>query len=163
MPAIKNLIFDLGGVLINIDYRKPIEAFQQLGVNVTAEWYAKKTQNKLFDDFETGAISPAEFREEIRKFSGKQLTDDQIDRAWNSILLDFPAQRMELLYELKKTHRLFLLSNTNAIHIPEFYQILIRTFGKNPFPEIFEHCYYSHEMGLRKPHAEIFIRVLKNH
>ncbi|MFI5202938.1 MAG: HAD family hydrolase [Flavobacteriales bacterium] len=163
MKNIKTIIFDLGGVLINVEYMAPIRAFQKLGVEVNESWYAKATQNALFDDFEKGKISPVDFRNEIRKISGVNLTDDNIDSAWNSILLDFPKERMELLLNLKKKYRLFLLSNTNAIHIREFYNILERTFGKNPFPEIFDHCYYSHEMGLRKPDAEIFERVLKNH
>lgn len=163
MQGIKNIILDLGGVLINVDYRAPIRAFQSLGIAAEETLYSKKAQHVLFDEFETGRISPAQFRDRIRSFAHKNITDQEIDDAWNSILLDVPQQRLDLLYRLKNHYRLFLLSNTNAIHIPEFYTILNRAFGKNPFSEIFEHCYYSYEMGMRKPDTEIFTTVLRNH
>ncbi|HRE96809.1 MAG TPA: HAD family phosphatase, partial [Flavobacteriales bacterium] len=88
-----------------------------LGVEVL---YSQKDQGKLFDDLETGKISSADFRNEVRKLSSDALSDQQIDKAWNSILLDLPENRVELLYKLKQKFPLYLLSNTNEIHAQSF-------------------------------------------
>jgi glucose-1-phosphatase len=151
------LILDLGGVLLNIDYQKPIDSFKALGVNVL---YSKKEQSKLFDDLETGKISPAEFRDDVRKLSGLPLSDQQIDDAWNSILLDLPENRVELLYQLKEKYPLFLLSNTNEIHAQSFTETVVREYGHNVFEGVFSGVYYSHRIGKRKPNADAFLHVL---
>jgi putative hydrolase of the HAD superfamily len=90
------------------------------------------------------------------------MNDETIDRAWNSLLLDFPDDRKHFLYELAKKYRLFLLSNTNEIHIRCFENILKRDHGKNFLPEVFEKTYYSSRLGMRKPDTEIFDFVLKD-
>lgn len=161
MNSIKNIIFDLGGVLLRIDYDRPIEEFRKLGLPVDESFYSKKKQSPLFDDLEMGKISVEDFRNEVRKKTNRPLTDEEIDQAWNSILLDYPKERMEMLYELKNHYRLFMLSNTNAIHLPAFYNILQNDYDKNIFAEVFERCYFSHEIGMRKPHADIFNLVLQ--
>lgn len=158
---VKNIIFDLGGVLLNVDYEAPVKAFAQLGVTEFESLYSQAHQARIFDALETGELSPDGFRQYIREKSGLPLTDAQIDGAWNSILLDFPADRAELLYALKDKYRLFLLSNTNNIHITAFEKILEDTFGKNIFSEVFERYYYSSSLGMRKPDVAVFEKVIQ--
>lgn len=158
---IKNIIFDLGGVLLNVDYLAPVREFEKLGITGFEDMYSKAQQSNLFNNLETGKIPPAEFRDAIREISEQPLTDAQIDHAWNSILLDLPQERVDFLYALRKKYRLFLLSNTNAIHIKSFEQTLKKQFGKNIFDEIFEHHYYSSDLGLRKPDTAIFEKVMQ--
>jgi FMN phosphatase YigB (HAD superfamily) len=160
--SIKNIIFDFGGVFINLDFSATIRAFKAAGIDNFDELYAKAKQDSLFDDFEVGKISAAEFRDHIRKFSEKFVSDEVIDHAWNSLLLDFPNERKEWLFRLKNKYRLFLLSNTNEIHVNAFEKILERDHGKNFLPDIFEKLYYSNRLGMRKPHAEIFSHVIKD-
>lgn len=161
--TIKNIIFDLGGVLLNIDYDAPVRKFKELGIPDFQKMYSQAQQSNLFDDFETGKISNEKFRDAIRDFAGIALSDAQIDQAWNSILLDMPVERIEFLRSLKKDFRLFMLSNTNAIHIRSFEADLIKVFGHNVFEEIFEKVHYSSELGMRKPHQETFEKVLGLH
>lgn len=158
---IKNIIFDLGGVLLNVDYDAPVRAFTRLGVQGFDQLYAQAHQSDLFDQLETGKISPDGFRDKIREYCHCKLTNQEIDEAWNSILLDFPRDRYEFLLALKKQYRLFLLSNTNAIHISCFEEDLRKKYGKNIFNEVFEHCYYSSDLGMRKPHPETFEKVIQ--
>jgi putative hydrolase of the HAD superfamily len=157
---IHHIIFDLGGVLLNIDYQKPVEAFRALGVDLQ---YSQKEQTKLFDDLETGKISPAIFREEVRRLSGQNLSDNDIDRAWNSILLDLPEHRVAFLHQLKSKYPLFLLSNTNEIHIAQFEEDLVREYGHPVFEDVFQTIYYSSRIGKRKPNADAFLHVLNDH
>lgn len=159
--TIKNIVLDLGGVLLPIDYSAPVRAFEQLGIQKFNEFYSQAQQSHLFDDFETGKISADEFRNEIRKVSGLHLNDDIIDQAWNSILLRFPPERKRLLEDLSKNYRIFLLSNTNEIHIKQFEEEMITSFGDNFFYSVFEKVYYSSRIGLRKPHREVFDFVLQ--
>ena len=158
--SIRNIIFDLGGVLLNIDYNLCVEAFRKLGLNDFESLYSKAKQSTLFDDFEKGSLSAADFRDTMRKFLKPGITDEQIDRAWNAMLLDFPEERGDLLLRLKNDHRLFLLSNTNEIHIKEVSAILKRSFGVPDLSRVFEKEYFSHRVKLRKPHREIFKFVL---
>ncbi|WP_223284650.1 HAD family hydrolase [Hymenobacter qilianensis] len=158
-----NLLFDFGGVLINIDYQRPIEAMRRLtSVGSTIE-YNQKNQSELFDLLETGRITPAEFRDGLR--SGYQLTatDEELDAAWNSILLDVPADRLALLAELhKQGHQMALLSNTNVIHIEEVNRRLKVTYGfEHGIADVLDRVFYSQEVGLRKPGPEIFEHVLR--
>lgn len=159
---IKNIIFDFGGVFINLDFNAIVRSFKAAGFGHFEEHYAKAKQDLLFDDFEVGKISPEQFRDRIRQFSKTPMSDETIDKAWNSLLLDFPNDRKEWLFELKNKYRLFLLSNTNEIHVRCFEKILERDHGKNFLPDVFERIYYSNRLGMRKPHAEIFDHVLKD-
>lgn len=158
---IKNIIFDLGGVLLNIDYNLCVEAFRKLGIKKFDSLYSKAKQNDLFDHFEEGKISSPDFRNKMRKFLKPNISDQQIDDAWNAMLLDFPQERLEILFSLKKNHKIFLLSNTNEIHIKKFSEILKRSFGWQNLSSVFEKEYFSHQIKMRKPHREIFELVLK--
>ncbi|MFC5271986.1 HAD family hydrolase [Adhaeribacter terreus] len=162
IPAtIKNIIFDLGGVIINIDYQKTIDAFKKLSkANATIE-FNQQAQSALFDELETGRISNEAFREKVREYYQLDATDEQIDDAWNALLLDIPAERIALLRKLHKNHKLFLLSNTNAIHLIAFNKIVQDNHDMPALDELFDKCYYSHLVDDRKPNASIFERILQ--
>ncbi|TAL58602.1 MAG: HAD family phosphatase [Bacteroidetes bacterium] len=156
---IKNIIFDFGGVILNIDYKLTENAFAKLGLVDFSTIYSQTTQKDLFDKLETGRISPSEFREDIRKFIGVA-SDEEIDNAWNAMLLDLPEERVSLLDEVRKTHRIFLLSNTNEIHYTAFSAYMQDKFKRNIFSDVFEKAYVSHKVKMRKPDAAIFEFVL---
>lgn len=163
-PGIKNIIFDLGGVILNIDYIRTINIFKEYGINNFDEIYNQARQTKLFDKLDKGEITPADFRNEVRKLNpATHLTDEQIDQAWNAMLLDMPVERLDVLLALKSHYRTFLLSNTNEIHVPEFSGIVKKTIDKNDLSDFFEKAYYSNEMGMRKPNTDIYQFVLDKH
>jgi len=159
---IKNIIFDLGGVILDIDYHLTRDAFIELGIKNFDELYSQKKQDHLFDHFETGLINEQRFYNEIRKASATNLTDTQIEGAWNALLQTIPQKRILWLEELKKKYRIFLLSNTNAIHIRAFTKYLHNSYGDDMLKEHFEKTYYSSEIGMRKPNADIFEFVLND-
>ena len=156
----KNIIFDFGGVIIRIDYHRIAATFKNFGVLNFDQLYSQLHQTSLFDDFEKGLISPQHFRDQLREISGIGLKDDQIDEGWNAILIDLPKENIDVLKRLKPSHRLFLLSNTNAIHEKAFTEIMFRDFGKNVLEENFEKIYFSHHIHMRKPDLEIFGKVM---
>jgi glucose-1-phosphatase len=161
LPGIKNIIFDLGGIIINIYYNKTIEAFKQLGFENFDTIYTQIAQTRVFDMLETGKIPPLGFRMELRKYKN-HLSDEIIDQAWNAMIGEMSVKTFNLLKEVRKNYRTFLLSNTNQIHIDYFNQYLYQKFNFNPLDEMFEHAYFSHEIGERKPTAEAFKYVLKD-
>jgi putative hydrolase of the HAD superfamily len=157
---VKNIIFDLGGVIIDIDYNLAAAAFKKLGIVDFDNFYSKAKQSSLFDDFEKGLISNAEFRDTLRQFLPPVISDQQIDDAWNAMLIGIPSHRVDFLKEVAKHYRIFLLSNTNRIHIEAFSQYNDEKFGMGYFESIFEYCYFSSDIAMRKPDAEIFEFVL---
>jgi putative hydrolase of the HAD superfamily len=161
MPQYKNIIFDFGGVIIRIDYNRIPQAFSRFGLTDFDLIYSKLHQSPLFDEFEKGMISTDQFRERIREISGVKVTDDQIDEAWNAILIDIPEENVDALRVLKKNYRLFLLSNTNEIHEKAFTEIMMRDYRANVLEEVFEKIYFSHRINMRKPDEEIFKKVLQ--
>jgi putative hydrolase of the HAD superfamily len=158
--SIKNIIFDFGGVILNIDYKLTENAFLKLGLTDFDKIYSQSTQKELFDVFEKGLISPEEFRKELRKYI-RSASDEQIDIAWNAMLLDLPAERVTLLDKLKKKHRIFLLSNTNEIHFTSFSSYMKEKFSRDIFSDVFEKAYASHRVHMRKPDSEIFELVVQ--
>lgn len=161
--AIKNIIFDLGGVIINIDYDAPGRELAKFGFDGFNEMFSQKAQTELFDDLETGNADQSDFRAWIRANSETELTDEQIDHAWWAILLDFPPQRLEALLDYKTKYRTFLLSNTTAHHVVRFHEILKQEFGQPTLEGYFEHVHYSNELGMRKPHPETFTHLCNLH
>lgn len=156
----KNIIFDLGGVLLNIDYSLVTKAFLALGLTDFDKLYSKAHQTKLFDLYEKGQISSEAFRNHVKTCFSIPIDDETIDKAWNAMLLDLPPERLHLLQQLKTKHRIFLLSNTNDIHIQYINNYLKETFGIADLSGYFEKVYLSYEVGMRKPDAEIFELVL---
>jgi glucose-1-phosphatase len=157
---IKNIIFDLGGVILNIDYHLTIDAFKNLGFENFDSVFTQKKQTGIFDQLDKGLISPEKFRDGVRELSGKPFTNQQIDDAWNAMLLDFPIHRLELLKMVHNQYKTYLLSNTNQIHIEVYNQILEKTFGVKDLSPFFEKEYYSHIIHMRKPHAEVYQLIL---
>jgi putative hydrolase of the HAD superfamily len=157
---IKNIIFDLGVVLLDIDFQKTMTAFKNLGISNIDEIFSGYTQSGFFDEFEKGLISPTEFREEIRKFLYAQVSDEQIDAAWNAMILEFPIDRINFVIGCRNNYRTFLLSNTNAIHFPIYNKLINNNFKINDLSDLFEKAYYSYRLDLRKPDKEIFELVI---
>ncbi|NHB68950.1 HAD family hydrolase [Perlabentimonas gracilis] len=158
---IKNIIFDLGGVILNIDYHLTIDAYKNLGITDFDSMFTQAQQVGLFDQLDKGLVTPAQFRDGIRQISNPALTDKQIDDAWNAMLLDFPPQRLDVLEKVKPHYSTFLLSNTNAIHIEEYNKVLHKTFGVDNLSVYFDKEYYSHLIHMRKPDAEAFEIILR--
>jgi putative hydrolase of the HAD superfamily len=162
MSNTKNILLDLGAVLLNIDVNKLKPAFESLGVKDFNLIQQQLTEANLFDDLETGKISPDAFCETIRTASNLPLKDADIITAWNTLLLDFREDTMHFLTQLRKNYKLYLLSNTNAIHLEQFYKQLQNQLGKSSLDFYFDKLYYSHLVGLRKPDAAIYHFVLKD-
>ncbi|MEA3317089.1 MAG: HAD family phosphatase [Bacteroidota bacterium] len=156
---IKNIIFDLGGVILNIDPQKSIEAMKKLGFIKFEESYTLAKQNDLFDNLEKGFITDADFRLKIKENLPKEVSDKQINEAWGMMLLNFPQERIELLKKLKAKYRIFLLSNTNLIHYKIYDKEIYRNYSIH-LSDLFEKAYYSHEIGMRKPDTNFFNHVL---
>lgn len=157
------LLLDLGGVLIDVDYHAAARTFHALGFEDFHTLYSKAQQDHLFDGFETGELSPDEFRTRIRQLFRPDITDREIDTCWNAMLGSVPQARLDLVARLKERYQVLLLSNTNAIHVPAFEAIIARENGIADFRALFHGAYYSCEMRLRKPHAEAFHHVLNAH
>jgi len=155
--GIRNIIFDLGGVILNIDYHQTEQAFNRLGIRNFNEQYSQFHANSFFKDFEKGKIDPLSFISQLKTFA-PGIAESDIINAWNAMLLDFPSGRIGFLQKLKSRYRIFLLSNTNAIHHQAFQKMKLDVAGK--LDSCFEKVYYSHETGLRKPDKEIFELVL---
>ncbi|AWO01428.1 hypothetical protein DLD77_06845 [Chitinophaga alhagiae] len=164
MQGIKNIIFDLGGVLLNINYQLTNKAFTDLGVKNFTELYSQFHANALFEDLETGRVSDEDFIEQLRPHIPGEVTSQQIIDAWNAMLLDFPLARLQLLQQLRLHCNLYLLSNTNAIHLREVNKILERSRGIPSLGAFFDKSYYSHLIGFRKPEKEAYQVILdENH
>jgi glucose-1-phosphatase len=163
MNAVKNILFDLGAVLINIDFEKTADAFRQLGIDRFEEQFSQLSASTLFEDLETGKISNEDFYKAMRRqVPEMNLSDASIQLAWNAILQDFRKESMQLLKQLKQRYRLFLLSNTNAIHLVEVNNILNQQVNVENLDHYFERAYYSHLIGLRKPTSAAFNFVLED-
>jgi len=155
---IKNIIFDIGGVIINLNYLKTLEAIQALGAsNLDKSIY----ETPLFTDYEQGLISSAEFRDGVRQTLKIHATDKQLDEAWNAMLLDLPSDRLELIRRLSTKYRTFILSNTNEIHKTAFELQIQQVSPFKSLDEITEKAYYSHQVHDRKPNPSIFKMILE--
>ncbi len=159
MKGIKNIIFDLGGVLLNIDLKRTEDALRELGIEDLSVYLTQHHISAFFKEYEMGKIDDAAFIQSIRSLSPKPLTDEQVVNAWNALLLDFPEERIELLRKLKERYRLFLLSNTNLIHYRRFQEQIHAQTGMF-LEDFFEKTYYSHEVGMSKPDVDIFNLVI---
>ena len=161
MQKIKNIILDYGNVIFMIDFLKSQQAFTQLGISNVDEIFAHSGQIKIFDDFDKGYISSDEFRNGIRKLTHNlALTDQEINTAWNALLIGVPEGKHEILLDLKAKYRTFLLSNNNAIHYDFCMKHIQQKYGVEDNTVFFEKTYYSHLMGMRKPNEDIFEYVI---
>lgn len=156
---IKNILFDLGGVLYHIDYSLTKKAFESLGVDNFDAHFSQKQQSEVFDRLETGKLSPSAFLESM-KINLPKANKNSILSAWNAMLLGFPKDHFDFLKELSKTYRIYLLSNTNSIHIQKIDKEIKSKFGVESIKSLFNKTYLSHEIGRRKPNRETFEWVL---
>ena len=159
MKNAKAIIFDLGGVILNIDYKLTIAEFEKLGVKNADSFYSKKVQDPIFDKLEAGAISPKEFLEQLQK-ECDNASIELVENAWNAMLLDLPQSRLNYIKTLKNNYQIFLLSNTNAIHIRAFKNKIGEEKWK-AFSSVFDKMYLSHEIRFRKPDKEAFQIILE--
>lgn len=153
------IIFDLGGVLINLDYQLTSKAFIDLGLTDFDATYSQLQQTDLFDRFETGAISSFHFINRLLDQLPQGTSGNTVVHAWNAMILDFPEDRLTWLLEIKKRFRIFLLSNTNTLHMEKVRRSLESAVGHQRLEDYFETVYLSCEMGMRKPDPAIFSRV----
>ncbi len=159
---LKNILFDMGNVLFSIDYKKTEDAFEALGYNNFSEMYSQFTADDLFEKLETGKISTEDFYKTLIAAHTDKIEEDQITAAWNGMLLHWRMESLEFLKVLAKNYNLYLLSNTNEIHLAAVNNLLQEENGKNSIDDLFTKAYYSHIINLRKPNADIFEFIAKD-
>lgn len=161
MQGINNIIFDLGGVILNLDNQLTEDAFVSMGAKPFRDYFGHGHAASFFRDYEVGRISDRQFIDSIKEMTGLSLSDEEVIKAWNALLLDFPAERIQLLKELGKRYRVFLFSNTNALHLTALRKIYRDSFGTEELDDHFERTYYSHVLGMRKPDKSSYEHILE--
>lgn len=160
--VIKAIIFDLGGVLLDLDFQASIDAFRQLGYTRFDDSYAGFQRNELFRAFETGRMGVDGFRKHVRSEIGKELSVQEIDQAWCRMLKSFPQEKVDLVQECRRYGPVYLFSNTNPIHSDYFNKRMINENGvPGGLPAIFDKIFYSHLIGAAKPDREAYRHVTK--
>lgn len=160
VSAIRNIIFDLGGVILNINTQLTLDALKRLGWKIASEENIISEIRDVFVELEKGLIPTPYFRDYVRRLTGSAADDEEIDNAWAAMILDIPSDWVNYLQKLRSRYRLFLLSNTNEIHIAKFHREFEQYYGY-PFSSLFERVHYSCTMGKRKPDPAIFLQVLE--
>jgi glucose-1-phosphatase len=160
MVEIKNIIFDLGGVIMDIDVKQTMNAFSALGLKNIHEYFGHGFAASFFSDHEAGKISDDAFLSEIKKLLNSEVRQDDLIDAWNALLLKFPPERIALLKEIRSKYRLFLYSNTNAIHYKKFSEIYRHSFH-GELEDLFEKAYFSHDLGHRKPDLGGYQQIIR--
>ncbi|KAG0301976.1 hypothetical protein BGZ98_007892 [Dissophora globulifera] len=157
--TIKNLLFDLGNVLVEVDPNRSAVEFQKLGTT-----NFKLPPGDDFNDFETGKISPQCFRTIVRASMSlsSHVTDAQFDVAWGAPLLKFACGRLELIQQLRKDYKVYVLSNSDHILTESMNKICFRDYKKDSLDPFFEKVFYSHEIGYKKPDEEAFEHVIED-
>lgn len=161
-PGIKNIIFDLGGVLLNIDYQRTSEAFKDLGFVAFDNMYGQYRADELFEKLETGAISKEDFYTVLQGVAASPIEEEKLGQAWNAMLLDFREGSLQYLKKLSGQYNLYLLSNTNSIHLEAFEKVFEKQFGTGSLDEYFTKAYYSNRIGRRKPNPDIYAFILED-
>jgi epoxide hydrolase-like predicted phosphatase len=159
---IKNIIFDWGGVITDLDFEESNKAFKKYGLNNFIEQYNLQVQKDIYLKLETGIIEPGEFRSELRRLIPDPISDDELDQCWSALLCDIPEDRWNLLKQVKKNYKTFLLSNTNKIHVKSYFRRIFEKYGKDGYTHLFEKTYFSYNLKMRKPDIEIFQHVLRD-
>ena len=159
MKEKKVLLFDLGGVLIDVDYHKTITAFSQLGVAHPSELYNQFGQNQLFDQYEKGEVSSDYFIQQLKPLTNEGVSEAQVIEAWNAMIGAFPIEKLDFITLLSKQYKCFLLSNTNEIHL-EKVVVNLKDTPYEKLDDLFVKCFYSHLIGKRKPDVDTFNWVI---
>ncbi|MEQ8414061.1 MAG: HAD family phosphatase [Imperialibacter sp.] len=160
LSGIKHLIFDLGGVIIDLNPEATYTSMERLTGRPIDQWLSGLHESQLFTDYEQGFLSDSEFRDSVRQIAAVSLTDTEINKAWNAMLGAIPRRRIDKVVELGKTYQTFVLSNTNGIHVSAFNETLQLSTGKPTLDHFFNKVYFSHVMKMRKPETEIYQTVL---
>ncbi|TDQ18599.1 putative hydrolase of the HAD superfamily [Algoriphagus boseongensis] len=160
VPDADFVIFDLGNVIIDIDYHRSLNLIKSLVSNQLHDRVDQFYLTDFHKAYEKGKISSENFRNQVRNYFEQNWSDQKVDELWNSLLGKIPPQRLDLVKKLKEKYRLGILSNTNEIHIDAVNQMLVEDFSVRNFNELFDHVFYSHEMGLAKPSTEIYSTML---
>jgi putative hydrolase of the HAD superfamily len=161
LSSTKNIIFDLGNVLLNLDFDASIRAFQKLGLDDKVVDKKMAYSDPIFYELETGKISAEKFRKRVREIlNNPEATDQQIDDAWTAMILDIPAKRVRTVEQLRKNFNVYLFSNTNEIHINKLHRQFKEQHGIE-FPSLFVKDYYSHEIHERKPDLSSYEKVIE--
>ncbi len=160
---IKNIIFDFGGVILDIDPELTINEFIKLGVSDFDRLLTPEFTEEIIGKFERGILTPEVFRAKLKSFLDIDITDQQLDDAWNSLLYDIPAERIEIIEQVKKNYQILLLSNSNEIHYDLYVRDLQLRFGYREFDELFHKAYFSFDLHLLKPNPDIYEFVINQH
>ena len=157
---IKNIIFDLGGVVLDIDESIVYKELEKLGFK-TSELAHSKEFIDLMSKFDTGIYTAPTFRKKTKALLGiEKMTDKRFDAIWNAMLLDIPRERIEAIEQVKKHYKIFLMSNTNEIHYDLYVRDLQLRFGYNEFDALFNKSYFSFDIHLEKPDPRFFELIL---
>ena len=157
---IKNIIFDLGGVILDIDETIVYKELEKLGIK-TSELARSKEFIDIMSKFDTGIYTAPTFRKKTKALLGLgKMTDKRFDAIWNAMLLDIPRERVEAIEKIKKHYKIFLMSNTNVIHYDLYIRDLQLRFGYNEFDELFHKSYFSFAEHLEKPDPRFFELIL---
>ena len=162
MSAIKNIIFDFGVVLYDLNQQATHSALAELGIKDAATVFTIQQQNNLCDQFETGKITPAQFFSGLKKLASSHATEAQLKTAWEAMLLSLPKHKFLLLNELRKNYTTMVLSNTNSTHIEKVNTALQEHYKISSINDLFDRTYLSFEVGLRKPELTIFNHVIEH-
>ena len=161
LSSTKNIIFDLGNVLLNLDFDASIEAFKKLGLDNKVVDKKQAYSDPVFYELETGNISAKEFRKQIREIlNNPDATDQQIDDAWTAMILNIPAERVQTVQQLRNNYNIYLFSNTNEIHVKKLHRQFKSEHGIE-FSSLFLKDYYSHEIHERKPDLSSYKKVIE--
>ncbi len=157
----KNILFDLGGVILDINVQATLKQFYELGFPADLMQFPHSMTTDLFFKYETGKLDSEAFRNEIRKKTGVEMSDQTFDEAWNAMLIQIPRERTDLLKLLSMRYDLYMLSNTSELHVKVFEKMYLDTAGVS-MHEVFKKIYYSHEIGWHKPDHEAWEHVIKD-
>jgi len=158
---IKNILFDLGGVILDINVQATLKQFYDLGFPAELMQYPHSMTTDLFFKYETGKLDTDQFRDKIRLRTGVEMSNQAFDEAWNAMLVRIPEERTSLLLSLSKRYKLYMLSNTSALHVKVFEKMYLDSAGES-MHQVFDKIYYSHEIGWHKPDREAWEYVIKD-
>lgn len=161
--TITDIIFDFGGVILDIDPQLTIKELINLGISDVGIFASPAFQEGVVGKLERGIITPEVFRDKVREFAKKNLSDQDIDDAWNALLLDIPKERIRVIEDVKQHYGIYLLSNSNEIHYELYVRDLQLRFGYREFDQLFHKSYFSFDLHLSKPNPEIFEFVINQH
>lgn len=159
MTAIRNIIFDMGGVLLDLDRQRCVDSFAAIGYPQAAQMLGNYAQTGILGDLERGLVTPGEFYDHVRREAGRDLTDAEIAGALNSFIAGMPGYKLQMLLDLRERFTIYMLSNTNAIMMPHIRETYFTRQGLT-FDDYFDRAFLSYEMGEIKPADSIYLDMV---